>query len=297
VRVISSNLHSCHGVIQSFRSRIPTDRSIPFADIMFPEEKLSCVVGREVKFLLAVDKGGAAGCCIMASSTEPMRTEILFAHALKEESDVMKILLGDVLSFLSSRRAPDVEAKYVDDMHLPALRETLNYLSFTEIQKVRMLLRIKEMTKIPKSARNRLRVRGTDSLLVWRSVLVSAITGQSIQKSKKEVYSETPLGTIQEDELTRLIGYADESPVGTIGYSTCMTIGYLDKLSTRNNLPNKTAMIAKLLEDTIRRLARKRCEYAVIDVAKDDASIDTLTEIGFRAVGNVSHFSKTVTPR
>jgi hypothetical protein len=264
---------------------------------MFPEERLSCVVGREVKFLLAVDKGGAAGCCIMASSTEPMRTEIFFAHALKDELDVMKILLGSVLSFLSSRRAPDVEAKYVENMHSPELREILNYHRFTEVQKVRMLLRTKEMNKISQPIVNRLRVRSTDSLLIWRSVLVAATTGQSIEQSRKQVNSETPSGTIQEDELARLIGYTGNLPVGTIGYSTCMTIGYLDKLSTQTNLPNRTAMMEKLLEYAIARLVKKRCEYAIIDVPRDDMSIDTLTKIGFRPVGKVSHFSKTVTPR
>jgi hypothetical protein len=226
-----------------------------------------------------------------------MRTEIFFAHALKDELDVMRILLGTVLSFLSSRRAPDVEAKYVENMHSPKLREILNYNGFTEVQKVRMLLRTQEINKVSQPTFNRLRVRSTDSLLMWRSVFVAAATGQSIEQSRKQVYSETPSGTIQEDEMTRLIGYAGGLPVGTIGYSSCMTFGYLDKLSAQANLPNKIAMMGKLLEDAIARLVKKRCKYAVFDVLEDDVSIDTLTEIGFHPVGKVSHFSKTVTTR
>jgi len=295
--VISSNLHSCHGVIQSFRAHISSDLSIPFADIMFPEEKLSCVVGREIRFLLAVDKGGAMGCCIMASSTEPLRTEILFMHALKEEKDVIGTLLGNVLSFLGSRRAPDVEAKWVESVHSPIFKETLNYLGFSEKQKVRMLLGTKKMEKLPKSKESRFRVRSTDSLLMWRAVLISAISGKPIDESRKQVHSETPVGTIEEDELTRLIGYADESPVGTLGYSTCTTIGYLDSLSAQPGRSDRTEMMEKLLRDAIGRLVRKRCEYVVIDVDKTNVPIDLLEGIGFHSVGSVSYFSKTITPK
>jgi hypothetical protein len=264
---------------------------------MFPEEKLSCIIGREVKFLLAVDKGGATGCCIMASSTEPLRTEILFIHALREEKDVIGMLLGNVLSFLSSRRAPDVEAKWVEDMHSPIFRETLNYLDFSEIRKVRMLLKTKEMNKIYKAKQSRLRVRSTDSLLLWRAVLMTAISGRTIDESKKQVYSETPLGTIQEDDLTRLIGYADKSPVGTLGYSTCATIGYLDSLSAQPDRLDRNEMMEELLRDAIVRLIRKRCDYVVIDVDETNIPTDVLAEVGFHSVGLVSHFSKTITPK
>ncbi len=295
--MIPSNLHSCHSVIQSFRSHIPTDLSVPFADIIFPEEKLSCIVGREVKFLLAVEKAASAGCCIMASSTEPMRTEILFMHALQQEREVVKILLDNVLSFLRSRRAPDVEAKCVENMHSPAYREILNQSGFTETRKVRMLLRTKEMNETPRSTESKFRVKSTDSLLMWRTVLKATITGQSIDESRKHVYSETPVGTIQKDDLTRLIGYVGESPAGTIGYSTCTTIGYLDKLSVQTNLSDKTPLAERLLRDAIGRLERRKCQYTVIDIVRDDVIIDTLAEIGFHSVGQISYFSKTVTPR
>lgn len=105
MKVIQSNLHSCHSVIQNFRRAVPRELVIPFADVIFPEEKLSCVVGREVRFSLAVDDKGAAGSCILASSPEPMRTEILFMHAIRSEKEVLLALLAEVLSLLGSRRA------------------------------------------------------------------------------------------------------------------------------------------------------------------------------------------------
>jgi hypothetical protein len=264
---------------------------------MFPEEKLSCIVGREVKFLLSVDKSGGAGCCILASSTEPLRTEILFMHALRQETDVMKMLLGKVLSFLNSRRAPDVETKYVKDMHSTSFRKNLNDQGFIETAKERMLLKTKEMNKTSESRETRFRVRSTDSLLSWRTVFLTATTGQSIDESRKQVYSETPIGTIQEDDLTRLLGYDGKTPIATIGYSVCTTIGYLDKLSVLTSCEDRAVMSEKLLRDAIGRLIRRRCEYVVIDVDKTEWPVNTLAEIGFHSVGQVSHFSKTVTPK
>lgn len=297
MRVIPSNLHSCNNVIQSFRANISSDQYIPFADIMFPEEKLSCILGREIKFLLAVDKSGGAGCCILASSTEPLRTEILFMHALRDETDVLKTLLGNVLSFLNSRRAPDVETKFVEDLHSASFRNILNYYDFTEMRKVRLLMRAKEVKKASKSREITFRVRSTDSLLNWRTVFLNANTELSIEESRKQVYSETPIGTIQEDDLTRLIGYDGKSAVGTIGYSICRTIGYLDKLSVLTSYSNRNAMTKKLVMGAIRRLVRKRCEYVVIDVDESKMPIDMLKEIGFCSVGHVEYFSKTITSK
>jgi hypothetical protein len=254
-------------------------------------------LGREIKFLLAVDKSGGAGCCILASSTEPLRTEILFVHALRDETDVLKTLLGNILYFLNSRRAPDVETKFVEDLHSASFRSILNYYDFAEMRKVRLLIRAKEIKKASKSREITFRVRSAGSLLNWRTVLLTANTKRSIEESRKQVYSETPIGTIQEDDLTRLIGYDGKSAVGTIGYSICRTIGYIDKLSVLTDYSNRTAMMKRLLVDTIGRLIRKGCEYAVIDVDESKMPIDILKEIGFYSVGHIEYFSKTITSK
>jgi hypothetical protein len=264
---------------------------------MFPEEKLSCIVGRDIRFLLAVDEGGAAGSCVLASSTEPLRTEILFMHALRNERNVLKTLLDDILFFLKSRRASDIEVKYVEGMHSPSLRDILNDDGFTETAKVRMLTRASKVKRLSQPSENRFRVRSTDSLLNWRAIYLAAVFGQSFEDTRKQVYSETPVGTIQEDDLTRLIAYDGKSSAGTIGYSICRTVGYLDGLGVLTGHSDRFSVAKSLVMDAIRRLKKKSCEYVVIDIDKTVLPSDVLAEIGFESVGQLSYFSKTITSK
>jgi hypothetical protein len=264
---------------------------------MFPDERLSCIVGRDIRFLLAVDEGGAAGSCVLASSTEPLRTEILFMHALRTERVVLKTLLSDVLSFLNSRRASDIEIKYVEGMHLPSLRGVLNDHGFAEAVKDRMILRASNVKKASLLSDSRFRVRSTDSLLNWRAMYLAAALGQPLDDTRKRVYSETPVGTIQEDDLTRLIAYDGKSSVGTIGYSICRTVGYLDNLSMLSGGSDRFSLAKALVMDVIRRLTKKRCDYVVIDVDERALPVDVLGEIGFESVGQLSYFSKTITSK
>jgi hypothetical protein len=264
---------------------------------MFPEERMSCIVGREIRFLLAVDEGGAAGSCVLASSTEPLRTEILFVHALRTERNVLKTLLSDVLSFLNSRRASDIEVKYVEGMHVPSLRGILNDYGFAEAVKDRMLLRAPKVKKAPRPSQSRFRVRSTDSLLNWRAMYLAAASGEPFEDTRKRVHSETPVGTIQEDDLTRLIAYDGRSPVGTIGYSICRTVGYLESLSVLTGHSDRFSVARALVVEVIRRLTKKGCNYVVIDVDKSALPADVLGEIGFESVGQLSHFSKTITSK
>ncbi len=264
---------------------------------MFPEERISCIVGRDIRFLLAVDEGGAAGSCVLASSTEPLRTEILFMHALRTERNVLKTLLSDVLSFLNSRRASDIEVKYVEGMHTPPLRDILNDYSFAEGVKDRMLLRASKVKKPSRPSESRFRVRSTDSLLNWRAMYLAATFGQTFEDTRKQVYSETPVGTIQEDDLTRLIAYDGRSSVGTIGYSICRTVGYLDSLSVLTRHSDRFSVARAMIVDVIRRLTKKGCNYVVIDVDKSALPADVLREIGFESVGQLSYFSKTITSK
>lgn len=108
MRVIPSNLHSCHGIIQDFRKKVPSSLTAPFADIVFPDEKLPSIIGREARFLLAVEERGAIGCCVLALSTEPLRTEILLIHTTRNDDAAIQLLVDYVLALLNSRRAPDL---------------------------------------------------------------------------------------------------------------------------------------------------------------------------------------------
>jgi hypothetical protein len=298
VRVIQSNLHSCSSVIERFRKSISRERSIPFADIFFPEEKLSRIVGRDTRFFLAVDEKGAAGCCILATSPEPLRTEILFAHALRSEKEVLGVLLSEALSTLRSKRAPDIEAKYVDGAHSPLFKAILLENSFSEAVKDRMFSEAPQIkkTKLPE---RKIVVKNASSLLSWRALYLSSITGQSLDETRKLVHSETPYGTIEEDDLKRLMAYDKEQMVGTIGYSACRNVAYLEKLAVLPSQSDRAGIAEILVATAIRLAAAKNCDYMVIDTDfdLDLAFKGMLRDYGFRPVGQVHSFFKVITSK
>jgi hypothetical protein len=297
VRVISSNLHSCHGIIEYFRSKVSGDLTLQYADIIFPEERLSCIVGRDTKFLLAVDERAAAGCCLVALSTEPLRSEVLFIHAMKSEETTLRALMNNLLSFLKSRRAPDLEIKYVEGMHSTRLRGILSELGFIERVRSRMLLEVSKLLKPSERANGGYRFSVTDSLVNWRATYIAATENKPFEAARKVVLSETPYGTIQNDDFVRIIGYSGKLPVGTIGFGICRNIGYVDRLSVITNCKDKNDLARRLIVESVRNVANKKCDYVVMDVDKDLGLVDFLGELGFRSVGKVSYFYRIVTAR
>jgi hypothetical protein len=265
-----------------------------FADIVFPEERMPCIIGRELRFLLAVEERGAVGCCVLAFSTEPLRTEMLFIHSIRNEAVALESLVDDVLSFLKTRRAPDLEVKYIKGMHSGSLREILQERGFAETIKDRMLLEVSNW-RVPSKLEDRtLRVTTTGSLLNWRAINLSATTNRPFEECKKQVHSETPNGTIQEDDLSRLIAYDERLPVGTIGYSLCRNIGYLERLSVLPHLKDKTAVARALLSEAVKIVLNKKCDHVVMDIG-DDFRRDMIEELGFRSARKVSYFNKVIT--
>jgi hypothetical protein len=294
LRIIPSNLHSCHSIIEAFRKKIPVELTVPFADLVFPEERVSSVVGRDVKFLLAVEERGAIGSCIMASSTEPLRTEILFIHSLKDNAAVFQPLIDEVISFLKSRRAPDLDVKCVEGIHSSSLKRVLQEREFAETVKDRMLLETSNQRNPAKARDETLRVTTTASLLTWRALSLSAMTSRSFEECKKQVQSETPYGTIQEDDLVRLLAYDGKSVIGTIGYSVCRNIAYLERLNVIPIAKDKVAVARALLSGAIRNAKRKKCDYIVIDVDRK-LPRELIGYFGFKSLGKVSYFQKVIT--
>nr|MDO8133136.1 GNAT family N-acetyltransferase [Candidatus Njordarchaeum guaymaensis] len=270
--------------------------NIPFADIFFPEEKLSCIVGRDTKFFLAVDQKGATGCCILATSPEPLRTEILFVHALRSEKEVLSVLLSEVLSILRSKRAPDIEAKYVDGAHSPLFKAILLENSFSETIKNRMFFEVAQVkkTKLPDG---KIVVKNASSLLNWRALYISSTKGQSLEESNRLVHSETPYGTIEEDDLTRLMAYDGEQMVGTIGYSTCRNVAYLEKLGVLPSQSDRVGIAEVLVANAIRLAKRRNCDYVVMDADLDPAFRGILRDSGFKRVGQVHYFFRVITSK
>lgn len=296
MRVMQSNLHSCFGVIERFRKSGSKELNIPFADILFPEEKLQCIIGRDARFLLAVDEKGAAGCCILAMSPEPLRTEVLFAHALRSEREALSVLLGEALSILKTKRMPDIEAKYTDGVHSQLLKLVLLENSFYETIRDRMFLEVSQMKKI-KLPDKRIVVKHASSLLSWRALYLSSTTCQSLEESKKLVHSETPYGTIEEDDLTRLVAYEGKQMVGTIGYSTCRNVAYLEKLSILPSQSDKAGIAEVLVLNAVRLAEKRNCEYVVMDTDTGSVFGSILKDAGFRAVGQVHYFFKVITSK
>jgi hypothetical protein len=295
VRVVQSNLHSCFSVIEKFRKALLEERNIPFVDVFYPEERLSSVIGRNMKFFLAVDEKGAVGCSILATSPEPLRTEILFIHALRSEKEVLGLLLSKVLSILGSKRAPDIEVRQIDRIHSPLLKTVLHEDGFGETVKDRMLLEVSQMKNNQGLTDRKIMVKNARSLLDWRALYLSSSTEQSLEESKKRVYSETPYGTIEEDDLTRLVAYDGESMVGTIGYSSCRNVAYLEKLSVQPHHADRTGIARVLVADSIRQARKRNCAYAIIDVDVDSTFKDVLRNLGARQVGQINYFFKVIT--
>ena len=297
VRVIPSNLHSCYGIIEYFRNGVSSNLTLSYADIIFPEERLSCIIGRDTKFLLAVDERAAAGCCIATFSTEPMRSEVLFVHAIRSQETTLQALLDNVLSFLKSRRAPDLEVKYVEGLHSTQLHGVLSELDFDEKARSRMLLEASKQKQLDETADGGFKFRVTDSLINWRAAYLAATHEKSFEQAKKIVCSETPYGTMQEDDLVRLIAYSDKLPVGAIGYSVCRNIGYVDRLSVLPICRDRNLLAKRLLIEAIKRIRNRKCDHVIMDVEKDLVTIDMLRELGFESVGKVSYFHRVVTSR
>nr|MDO8100108.1 hypothetical protein [Candidatus Njordarchaeota archaeon] len=296
MRVIQSNLHSCSGVIERFRKAGSRELNIPFADVFFPEEKLSCIVERDTKFFLAVDEKGATGCCILAISPEPLRTEILFVHALRSEKEALSVLLNEILSILRSKRTPDIEARYVDSAHSPLFKAILLENSFGETIKDRMFLEVSQMKKTRLPDR-RIIVKNASSLLDWRALYLSSTTGQNLEETRRLVHSETPYGTIEEDDLTRLIAYDGEHMVGTIGYSTCRNIAYLEKLGVLPSQSDRIEIAEVLVANAIRLAKTKNCDYVAIDADLHSAFRGMLRNFEFKRVGQVHYFFKVITSK
>ncbi|WXG43534.1 MAG: GNAT family N-acetyltransferase [Promethearchaeati archaeon SRVP18_Atabeyarchaeia-1] len=294
MRVIPSNLHSCHGIIQDFRKKVPSSLTAPFADIVFPDEKLPSIIGREARFLLAVEERGAIGCCVLALSTEPLRTEILLIHTTRNDDAAIQLLVDYVLALLNSRRAPDLEAKYVEGMHSGSLKTVLRGRGFAETVRDRMLLEVPKHKGVSKAPDETFRVTATDSLLNWRALYLAATTSRPFEECRRQVHSETPYGTIQEDDLARLLVHYAGSAVGTIGYSICRNVGYLDRLSVLPDLRDRSAIAGALVSEAVRIVSKKKCDYVVID-ADRSFSRERLAGIGFKFLGKISYFSKVIT--
>jgi hypothetical protein len=298
VRVVPSNLHSCHGIIEDFRKEIPTSLTLPFADILFPEERLSCIVGRETMFLLAVDERVAAGACILALSPEPLRSDVVFIHAIKNEEIVINALLDSVVSLLKTRRTPDLGIRIVDGMHLVHLKRTLSELDFDERLRTRMLLKISKQEWSRERAGLESRVTATDSLITWRAIYLSATSQRPFETSRKTARSETPYGTIQKDDLVRLVAHDGTLPVGTIGYTICRNIGYLDRLSVLPRHKARRRVARDLVVGAIKMTSNKKCDYVIIDADHDDSVLMSLLgELRFGALGKVSYFHRVVTSK
>ncbi|WXG46164.1 MAG: hypothetical protein WED05_05795 [Candidatus Atabeyarchaeum deiterrae] len=297
MKVIQSNLHSCHSVIQNFRRAVPRELVIPFADVIFPEEKLSCVVGREVRFSLAVDDKGAAGSCILASSPEPMRTEILFMHAIRSEKEVLLALLAEVLSLLGSRRAPDLEAKYVVPINSPKFRMAMEENKFSRKAEDRYLLEVARLRRIKESPDSRFKVKKAGSALDWRALFISATTSRPFEDTVKQVHSETPVGTLEDDDLVRLIVYDGTLMVGTIGYTICRNIEYVDKMSILPSRGDSLDLAKALLTNVMQSARRNQCDYIVSDVEENSPVKGALDEVGFKQVGKVDYYSRVITSK
>lgn len=258
---------------------------------------MSCITGRDIKFLLAVDERAAAGCCVATFSTEPLRSEVLFVHAIRTQDVILQALLDNVISFLSSRRAPDLEIKYVDGLHSAQLRGVLSKLDFSEAVRSRMLLEITKRKQSDEGGDGGFKFKATDSLINWRAVYLAAASEKPFEEARKIVSSETPYGTMQEDDLVRLIAYDDKQPVGTIGYSVCRNIGYMDRLSVIPICRDKKLLTKRLLIEAIKRIINRKCDHVIMDIEKNPATIEMLTDLGFSSVGKVSYFHRVVTSR
>jgi hypothetical protein len=202
-------------------------------------------------------------------------------------------LLDKALSILKTKRMPDIEAKYLDGVHSPMFKAILLENGFGETIKHRMFLEVSQMET--RSIDKRIAVKHVSSLLNWRALYLSSTTGQNLEESRKLVRSETPYGTIEEDDLTRLAAFEGEQMVGTIGYTTCRNVAYLEKLSIMPSQSNKAEVAYALVLNGIHFAERANCGYVVTDTETGSLFNSVLKDVGFRDVGQISYFFKIIT--